>query len=104
MTARRRRWWSGNLGGEVSAFVERESLRPDLGRAIRASLAFLVPVILALRGELPVEVTFAAIAEQNINFVDVRGAYPLRIAILIAMALQLTLTTWLGAAAAGSTV
>jgi uncharacterized membrane protein YccC len=89
---------------KLGAFVERESLRPDLGRATRAMLAFVVPVVLAISGWLPPDVTFAAIAAQNINFVDVRGAYSLRITILLAMALQLTLATWLGVAAGGSTV
>jgi hypothetical protein len=96
-----RRVFSNRLG--VSEFVERESLRPDLGRAVRATLAFLVPVVLALRGWLPVEVTFAAIAAQNINFIDVRGAYSLRFAMLVAMALVLTGTTWLGTISSGST-
>jgi uncharacterized membrane protein YccC len=100
---RQRRWLDAKLP-KLGAFVERESLRPDLGRATRAMLAFLVPLVLAIRGWLPPDVTFAAIAAQNINFVDVRGAYPLRVAILLAMALQLTLATWLGTAAAGATV
>src|SRR3954447_20327252 len=99
----RQSWWT-SLKASGGALAERESLRPDLGRAVRATIAFVVPLVLALRGWLPVEVAFAAIAAQNINFVDVRGAYPLRLAVLVAMSLVLVGATWLGTISGGSTL
>jgi len=48
-------------------------------------IAFMAPLLLALTGRLPVEVTFAAIAAQSIALVDVRGAYSLRLTLLLAM-------------------
>ena len=70
---------------KLRRLAEQESLQPDFGRAIRATLAFMVPLLLAVAGWLPIEVTFVAIAAQNIAMVDVRGAYRLRFALLLAM-------------------
>lgn len=74
-------------------------MQPDLGRAIRATVAFMVPLLLAIAGWLPIEVTFVAIAAQNIAMVDVRGAYRLRLALLLAMT-----AVFVGAAALGTVV
>lgn len=76
---------------------EDESLRPDLARATRATLAFMVPLVLASTVGLPVEASFAAIAAQNIAMVDVRGAYALRASLLLAMVLVLAASAALGA-------
>jgi uncharacterized membrane protein YccC len=65
--------------------ADHESLQPDLGRAIRATVAFMVPLLLAYRGWLPIEVSFVALAAQNIAMVDVRGAYRFRLGLLLAM-------------------
>ncbi|MEO6567403.1 MAG: FUSC family protein, partial [Opitutaceae bacterium] len=70
---------------KLGEFAEQESLQPDFGRAIRAMVAFMVPLLLAAGGWLPLEVSFVAIAAQNIAMVDVRGAYRLRLALLLAM-------------------
>jgi len=78
-------------------FTERESLQPDLSRALRATVAFMVPLLLAVAGWLPIEVTFVALAAQNIALVDVRGAYRLRFALLLAMT-----AVFVGAAALGT--
>lgn len=80
-----------------SRFRERESLQPDLSRAVRGTIAFMVPVALSLAGWLPVEVSLAALAGQNIAMVDVRGAYRMRLALLVAMT-----AVFVGAAALGS--
>jgi uncharacterized membrane protein YccC len=69
----------------LSRLAERESLKPDLSRAIRATVAFMVPLLLAARGWISIEVSFVALAAQNIAMVDVRGAYRLRLALLLAM-------------------
>ena len=81
-------------------FAENESLRPDLARATRATVAFAIPLVLASTTGLPVEPTFAAMAAQNIAMVDVRGAYRLRFALLLAMLLVLAGSVALGGLAA----
>jgi Fusaric acid resistance protein-like/FUSC-like inner membrane protein yccS len=73
------------LRASLAALVERESHRPDHGRAWRCTIAFMAPLMLALAGRLPVEVTFAAVAAQSVALVDVRGAYALRLTLLLAM-------------------
>src|SRR5450432_3892143 len=69
----------------LRGFAERESLKPDLSRAIRATVAFMVPLLLAMRGWIAIEVSFVALAAQNIAMVDVRGDYRLRLTLLLAM-------------------
>ena len=39
-------------------------------------VAFMVPLLLAARGWLPIDVSFVALAAQNIAMVDVRGVLP----------------------------
>jgi len=65
--------------------AERESLQPHFSRALRATLACMAPLLLGLGGWLPVDVAFMAIAAQNLALVDLRGAYPLRLTLLLAM-------------------
>ena len=81
----------------LDRFAERESLQPDLGRAVRATVAFMVPLVLAATGRLSIEVSFVALAAQNIALVDVRGDYRLRLALLLAMSAVLAGATALGA-------
>lgn len=83
----------------LTHFADQASLQPDLSRAIRATVAFTVPMLLALRGSLPVEVSFAAMAAQNIAMVDLRGDYRLRFALVFSMA-----AVFVGAAALGASV
>src|SRR3954462_10581006 len=70
---------------KIGQLAEHESLQPDLGRAIRATIAFMVPLLLSVAGWLPFDVSFVAIAAQNIAMVDVRGAYRLRLALVLSM-------------------
>ena len=63
------------------------ALSPDVSRAIRATIAFMVPLLLAITGWLPVNASFATIAAQNIAMLDVRGDYRFRVALLAAIAL-----------------
>jgi uncharacterized membrane protein YccC len=77
-------------------FAERESLQPDLGRGCRAAIAFMVPLLLAVAGWLPIEVSMVALAAQNIAMVDVRGAYQFRLGLLLAMTAVFTLAAVLG--------
>jgi uncharacterized membrane protein YccC len=77
-------------------YLERHRLQPDLNRAARSTVAFMVPMLVAHWWQLPIEVSFAAIAAQNIAQVDVRGSYPLRLSLLLAMTVILAGATWLG--------
>ncbi|MBL9218966.1 MAG: FUSC family protein [Opitutaceae bacterium] len=80
-------------------YVEEKRLQPDLSRAARCTAGFMGPVIAALWWELPVEATYAAMGAQVIALVDVRGSYPLRLSLLLAMTAVLAGAAWLGSAA-----
>ena len=56
--------------------------RPDLARATRATAGFMLPLLLAETGQIPLHLIFAAIAAQNMAMADVRGSYSLRLAVL----------------------
>jgi uncharacterized membrane protein YccC len=86
----------------VRHFLAQESLRPDLNRALRATAGFMMPLVLAAEGLLPSPVSFACMSAQSIALVDVRGAYRLRFALLMAMAFILAGSAWLGVVASGS--
>jgi uncharacterized membrane protein YccC len=58
-----------------------------------------VPVLLAARGWISIDVSCVALAAQNIAMVDIRGDYRLRFALVVAMA-----AVYVGAAALGATV
>lgn len=77
------------------------TLQPDLNRGLRATLAFMVPLLLAMRGSMFVDVSFAAIAAQNLAMVDLRGDYRLRFALALGMSAVLIGAAALGAAASG---
>ncbi|RYD91495.1 MAG: hypothetical protein EOP61_27465, partial [Sphingomonadales bacterium] len=76
--------------------LEREALRPDLNRAIRGTVAFMVPLLVILIGGLRADVAFPCIAAHTIALVDVRGAYSLRLGLLLAMSMVLSVATALG--------
>jgi uncharacterized membrane protein YccC len=82
--------------------LERESMRPDSGRALRAVFAVMVPSLLAAFGHLPLHLTFVALAAQSVAIVDVRGAYTLRLGLLLAMTAILTAAAGLGGLVAAS--
>ncbi|MCX6951671.1 MAG: hypothetical protein NTV51_05745, partial [Verrucomicrobia bacterium] len=88
-----------SLWRKLRRFAEQESLQPDLGRGMRATVAYMVPLLLAAADWLPIEVSFVAIAGQNIAMVDVRGDYRLRLGLLVAMT-----AVFVGAAALGTAV
>jgi uncharacterized membrane protein YccC len=76
--------------------AEHESLRPDLGRAIRCTLALMGPLLFAVTGHFPLDATLAALAAQNVALPDVRGAYAVRFNLLLAFAVILALCGGLG--------
>lgn len=88
---------SASLLTKLRRFADQESLQPDLGRGLRATVAYMVPLLLAVVGWLPIEVSFVALAAQNIAMVDVRGDYRLRLGLLLAMT-----SIFVGAAALGT--
>ena len=94
---------TGLIAG-VGQFAQRESLLPDLRRALRTTAAFMAPLLLAHFGWLAGPVVFAAIAAQNVALIDVRGAYRVRVSLLLAKAVILAGATLLGGLAAGSLV
>jgi uncharacterized membrane protein YccC len=86
-------------GNFFRQFIERESLRPDLARATRATAGFMIPLALQAVVGLPVEVIFACISAQSIAMLDVRGDYRLRFSLLAVMTLLLATTGVFGALA-----
>ena len=80
----------------IRSHLERERLQPDINRGLRATVGFMGPFLAVLWWKLPVEVSLAAIAGQNIAMVDIRGSYPLRLGLLLAMSAIFAGATWLG--------
>jgi uncharacterized membrane protein YccC len=87
---------------QLRSWAEHQVSQPDLARATRATVAVMVPLLLARAGLLPVEPAFAVIAAQSMCLVDVRGAYSFRFGLLLAMALVLAGSAELGSLAAGN--
>lgn len=85
-----------DLRPRFASFFERESLRPDLSRAIRSTIAFLIPLLAAQMGWLHIDPVHACITAQTIAMVDVRGAYSLRLGLLLSMTAVLALSVLLG--------
>jgi uncharacterized membrane protein YccC len=81
---------------KLAGTLERETHRPDGARALRATVATMAPLLLALSGHLPLEAAFTVIAAQSMAMIDVRGAYAARLGFLLIMVLILTGSTWLG--------
>lgn len=81
--------------------IERRRLQPDLSRALRCTVGLMGPILAAHWWHLPFEITFAAIAGQNIALVDIRGSYPLRLSLLLVMTTVLAGSTWLGSMTGG---
>jgi len=90
------------LLARLGQWAEQEALFPDLRRGSRATVAFMAPLLLAHFGLLAGPVVFAAMAAQNVAQVDVRGAYRVRISLLLAKSVILAAAAGLGHLAAGS--
>lgn len=75
-----------------------ELVDPALSRAFRATLAFMLPLVLAAMGLLTgTEAILAAFAGHAVGGLDVRGAYGLRLSLLLAISLLFAGSAWLGA-------
>src|SRR5262245_50730890 len=81
-------------------YVEEKRFQPDINRGLRATVGFMGAFLATAWWNLPIEVSFAAIAAQNIAMVDIRGSYPLRLGLLLAMTAIVAGSCWLGALAA----
>ena len=86
----------------IRGYLERERLQPDINRGLRSTIGFMGPFLAVLWWKLPIEVSLAAIAGQNIAMVDIRGSYPLRLGLLLAMSAIFASATWLGGMGADS--
>jgi uncharacterized membrane protein YccC len=86
----------------LRSYLERERLQPDINRGLRATIGFMGLVLAAQWWDLPIEVSLAAIAGQNIAMVDIRGSYPLRLSLLLAMSAIFAVCSWLGGMGANS--
>ena len=76
----------------------RELVNPSGTRALRATTAFMIPLVLASLGLLTgTQALLAAFAGHAIGGLDVRGAYALRLSFLSVTALVLAGAAWLGA-------
>lgn len=82
-------------------YLEEQRLQPDINRGLRATVGFMGAFLVAAWLKLPVEASFAAIAAQNIAMVDIRGSYPLRLSLLLAMTAIVAGSCWLGGMAGG---
>ncbi|MDB6167492.1 MAG: rane protein [Verrucomicrobia bacterium] len=85
-------------------FAERQAFLSDLRRGARTTVAFMGPLLLAHFGWLEGPAVFAAIAAQNVALMDVRGAYHVRVNLLLAKTLILAGATWFGFVASGSVI
>lgn len=84
------------------AFEEAATLRPDLARALRATIAFIGPLAAGLATGQSHAAAFAAPAALTLALTDLRGPYRERFAVALTMALAMTGATVLGIVVADS--
>lgn len=89
-----------DLFARLRHYLEEQRLQPDINRGLRATVGFMGAFLATAWWHLPIEVSFAAIAAQNVAMVDIRGSYPLRLSLLLAMTAIVAGSCWLGAMAA----
>jgi uncharacterized membrane protein YccC len=77
-------------------YLEEQRLQPDINRGLRATVGFMGAFLATVWWHLPIEASFAAIAAQNIAMLDIRGSYPLRLSLLLAMTAIFGASCWLG--------
>jgi len=83
-------------------FIEHVELRVDLTRAVRASFAFAVPLLVYHRLNQPAEALFVSMAALNLSLPDLRGAYRVRLGILMTITVVAAASALLGVATAGN--
>jgi uncharacterized membrane protein YccC len=77
-------------------YLEEQRLQPDINRGLRATVGFMGAFLAAVYWHLPIEASFAALVAQSIAMVDIRGSYPLRLSLLLAMTAIMAGSCWLG--------
>ena len=77
-------------------FDEYVELHTDVGRAIRATIAFGVPLVVCHWLHQPLEAVFISTAALNLSLPDLRGAYRARFGILALVTLIATSSALLG--------
>jgi hypothetical protein len=82
--------------------AEQALLTTDAIRALRSTVAFMVPLIWFHRIGRPDIGIFVATAAQNVALTDVRGDYWLRFAVLLTMTFVMAGSAWLGALTSAS--
>ncbi len=87
---------TARLSAETEKLIQRESLNPELTRALRGMIAFVAPLVICQIVGLTADAYFAAIGAQIVALTDVRGAYRFRLVILIVIAAIITAATFLG--------
>ena len=86
------------LSAGIRRFTARELLDPSASRALRATVVFMAPLVLATAGLLTgTQALLAAFAAHAVATLDVRGAYALRLSLLMGITGVLVGAAWLGA-------
>ncbi len=85
----------------VQRLFESFALRPDLGRALRASVAFVIPLLICHAMGRMSDAVFVAMAAQTIALPDLRGPYGTRLLILATMIVTVAVAAMLGVWAGG---
>ena len=90
-----------SLSIRAGELFQQESINPALTRALRGTVAFVLPLVVAQLLKLPADASFAAVGAQVVALTDVRGAYRSRLVILAVITAAITGATMLGTLAAG---
>ena len=84
-------------GMQLFKLAEQEQLRPHATRALRATLAFMAPLVLAAFGYLTgPQAVLASFAAHAVAGLEIRGAYAVRLSFFLGMTIILTGAAWLG--------
>jgi uncharacterized membrane protein YccC len=82
---------------DLSRLAAEEQLHPAATRALRATVAFMVPLVLAAFGLVtPTQAVVASFAGHAIAGLDIRGAYAVRLTFFLGLTAVLTGAAWLG--------
>ncbi len=95
---------TARLPAETEKLLQRESLNPELTRALRGTIAFVVPLVIFQIIGATSDVYFAAMAAQVVTLTDVRGTYRFRLVILLLISAIITGTTLLGSLSGPHTI
>ena len=88
----------------LNSLAHHVALQPDIKRALRASVAFAVPLVICHAIGRPTDAAFLAFTAQTIALPDLRGAYGMRLVILATMTLVVAGSAFLGVCAGGNIV